>query len=123
MIQEELHLIETADTETIALWKVTNNPSNKNQSIFLTHGTFSDKRICLGIAKHFAELGYTCWIMEWRNHGKSPEVTKKFNFETIAIYDLKTVFDYFFKDLKISKIHLYFCIAILGKSGLLFIMM
>ena len=89
MIKEELHLIKTADEETIALWKVTNTLSNKNQHIFLTHGTFSDKRICLGIAKYFAELDYTCWIMEWRNHGASPRTDKAFNFETIGLLDVQ----------------------------------
>jgi len=104
MIQEELHLIETADTETIALWKVTNNPSNKNQSIFLTHGTFSDKRICLGIAKHFAELGYTCWIMEWRNHGASHKTNKAFNFETIGLFDIKAALHHLRNNLGIEKV-------------------
>ena len=104
MIKEYLILLETADNEKIAVWKVFNSKKAINKNIFLTHGTFSNKKICLGISKYLAKLGYSCYIMEWRNHGKSLTTKKKFNFETIALYDLKTVFTYFFEDLKMISI-------------------
>jgi predicted alpha/beta hydrolase len=64
----------------------------------LTHGTFSNRKICDGIASHLTEKGFTCWIMEWRNHGKSSKTKQDFNFETIAKYDLKSTLDYLFEN-------------------------
>ncbi len=42
--------------------------------------------------------------MEWRNHGESDKTNKKFNLETIALLDIKSVFIYLLEDLKIKKI-------------------
>ncbi len=104
MINEELLKLKTNDYEHIALWKISGSKSELNKSIFLTHGAFSDRKICSKISRYFVNLGYTCWIMEWRNHGKSSKVKKKFNFETIAKYDIKTAFEYFFETLNIKNI-------------------
>jgi predicted alpha/beta hydrolase len=105
MISTSVTLLNTDDKEKIALWTIFNNKKDIGQSIFLTHGTFSNKNICLGIAHYLAEAGYCCYVMEWRNHGESLPTTKKFNFETIALYDLKTVFKYLFEELKLPSIH------------------
>ena len=105
MLKEELELIKTEDGEQIALWKIQSTDLQNQANVFLTHGTFSDKRICLGIAKYLAVFGYTCWIMEWRNHGASPSTTNKFNFETIGLYDVKAAFNYLSKVLKITNLH------------------
>ena len=101
MITEDLVLLNTADNEKIAVWKVLDRKKSNNKNIFLTHGAFSNKMVCLGISKYLAEFGYTCYIMEWRNHGDSIRTNKNFNFETIAVYDLKTVFTYLFDQLNI----------------------
>jgi predicted alpha/beta hydrolase len=53
---------------------------------------------------YLAEKGFTCWIMEWRNHGKSSKSNQNFNFETIAKFDFKSTFDFLFIDQKIKKI-------------------
>lgn len=103
MIKEELIALETEDHVKIALWKIYTVTSSKN--IFLTHGTFSDKKIVLGIAEYFANLGYTCWIMEWRNHGNSSKTTQKFNFETISSFEIKTTFNYLINTLQLKGIH------------------
>ena len=102
-IKEELIELETEDLLKISLWKIYTEDNFKN--IFLTHGTFSDKKILLGIAKYFANLGYTCWIMEWRNHGNSAKINKKFNLETISNFDIKTTFTYLIKKLYIKNLH------------------
>jgi predicted alpha/beta hydrolase len=104
MYKEELIKIATADLEKIAVWKIYDDERINNLNIFLTHGTFSNRKICIGIAKYFASIGYTCWIMEWRNHGESSKTTKKFNFETIALFDIKAVLEYLFEELKISEL-------------------
>lgn len=104
MYKETLLKLETEDAETIALWKVTHPEKDNQKHIFLTHGTFSDKRICLGISTYLVDLGYTCWIMEWRNHGASEPTKKKFNFETIALFDFKAAFKYLFEKEKIANL-------------------
>jgi predicted alpha/beta hydrolase len=104
MYKEELIKVTTIDLENIALWKVFDDEKTNGDNIFLTHGTFSDRKICMGIANYFASQGYVCWIMEWRNHGESSKVKQKFNFETVALFDIKAVFNYLFEELKINKI-------------------
>lgn len=42
--------------------------------------------------------------MEWRNHGKSSRTKRKFNFETVAKYDLKSTFQFLFGTLKLKSI-------------------
>jgi len=102
-MKEELLNIETKDGELIALWKLSSKDiSEKN--IFLTHGTFSNRKICDGIASYLTKKGFTCWIMEWRNHGKSSKSEQKFNFETIAKYDLKSTFDFLFDNQNLKNI-------------------
>lgn len=81
------------------------NPEiNSKKHIFITHGTFSNRKICSGIAEYLIEQGFICWIMEWRNHGKSSKAQKKFDFETIAKYDLKSTFEFLFNDQNIKNI-------------------
>jgi predicted alpha/beta hydrolase len=104
MYKEELIKVQTMDLESIALWKVFDDKSIDGNNIFLTHGTFSDRNICKGIVVYFASQGYTCWIMEWRNHGDSSRTKQEFNFETVALFDVKAVFEYLFEELKINKI-------------------
>lgn len=103
--QEELIKIKTEGEEFIALWKIFSPENDSDQHIFLSHGTFSDRRICLSIAEYFAEKNYTCWIMEWRNHGSSSPSNKKINFENIATDDYPIVFEYLFNQLNINKIN------------------
>jgi predicted alpha/beta hydrolase len=88
---------------SIALWKL-NSEEVTDKHIFITHGTFSNRKVCDGIASFFTEKGYTCWIMEWRSHGKSSKSNGKFNFETIAKYDLKSTFEFLFDNQNLSSI-------------------
>ncbi len=104
MRNEELIKLDIGVDEHIALWKISNEVSDTNLNIFLTHGTFSNRKVCMGIADFLVEKGYTCWIMEWRNHGDSSRINSKFNFETIAKEDIKIAFDYLFDVQKIQKI-------------------
>ena len=119
MLTENLKLVTTKDKVKIAVWEIFDNDkthplsdetANKRQNIFLTHGTFSDKKTCLRIAKYLATLGHTCYIMEWRGHGNSAvsnNITSKaaFNFETVATYDFSATFRYLFDDLKLDNLH------------------
>lgn len=109
MITESLALVTTKDNVQIAIWKVIDSekdsPVTRGQNVLLTHGTFSDKRVCLGMAGYLAKLGHTCYIMEWRGHGDSSKPKDKFNFETIATYDFEATFDYLFDELKLENLH------------------
>ncbi len=106
-MKEQLHHIKTSDNENIALWKL--SPINDlKKHIFLTHGAFSNRKTFTGITTFLCERGYTCWIMEWRNHGESSKSTKKFNLETVANYDMQSTFQYLFKTIKLDRID---CIA------------
>jgi predicted alpha/beta hydrolase len=75
-----------------------------DKHIFFTHGTFSNRKVCDGIASYLTERGFTCWIMEWRNHGKSSKTTENFNIETIAKFDMKSTFDFLFNNQKLKNI-------------------
>ncbi len=77
----------------------------KAQNVLLTHGTFSDKKACLRIAGYLAKLGHHCYIMEWRDHGHSSAPKDKFNFETVATYDLDATFRYLFDELELDNLH------------------
>lgn len=109
MITETLKLVATEDGEQIAIWKIFDNAKNsaiaKRQNILLTHGTFSDKRVCLGIANYLAKRGHSCYIMEWRGHGHSPIPKVKFNFETVALYDFNATLHYLFDELQLDNLH------------------
>lgn len=104
MIREECIYLRTQDDVAIALWKIYVR-QHTGKHIFLTHGTFSDRRICITIARYFAKKGYVCWIMEWRNHGKSAAGKSRFDFETIALFDMKAVFSYLTQRLHIRNLH------------------
>ncbi|EPP5065257.1 alpha/beta fold hydrolase, partial [Acinetobacter baumannii] len=51
-IHKELHILETDDHVEFALWKVAKSENTliKKEAIFLSHGAFSDKTVCMGIA-------------------------------------------------------------------------
>lgn len=110
MITERLKLVASKDDAQIAIWKVfdsaiKDSPIVKGQNVLLTHGTFSDKRVCLGIAHYLATRGHSCYIMEWRGHGDSSVPNATFNFETVALYDLDATLHYLFNELKLDNLH------------------
>ena len=119
MMTENLKLVTTKDNVKIAVWEIfdsekthqlsnvhaNNDTTNKGQNIFLTHGTFSDKKTCLRIAEYLAGLGHHCYIMEWRGHGASSIPKDKFNFETVATYDFAATFDYLLNELTLTHLH------------------
>ncbi|MEO0470044.1 MAG: alpha/beta fold hydrolase [Bacteroidota bacterium] len=71
----------------------------------MTHGTFSDRKICMGIATWMAEHGYTSWILEWREHGASSKSPDPFHFEEIARLDLPLVFSYLKDTQKVNDVY------------------
>jgi len=70
----------------------------------LTHGTFSDRKVCMGISEFLVKEGYTCWILEWRNHGESSIINEPYNFERIGKEDVEKALDYLFTVEKLEQI-------------------
>jgi len=103
MIQEQIHIPFKKD-KTLALWKVYNEKALEGKNIFLTHGTFSNRKICLGISEFLVNYGYTCWILEWRNHGESSRIEEPYNFEIIGKEDIRTAFEFLFLNEKIEQL-------------------
>ncbi|MBT4443943.1 MAG: alpha/beta hydrolase [Oceanospirillaceae bacterium] len=97
--------IYSDDGVRLSLWKIEPISTNSDTNVFLTHGAFSNKDICFGIAKYLAERNITCWILEWRSHGSSENYAKSFDFETIALYDMKAAFDYLIHNVKLKSFH------------------
>lgn len=79
---------------SLALWKIYEDNLPKKGDVFLTHGTFSDKRVCRGIATFLANKGYHAWILEWREHGSSGGNDRPFNFESIGLEDIPAALGY-----------------------------
>lgn len=106
-INKKLHILETEDRGEFALWEISNRKDSltKKEAIFLSHGAFSDKTVCMGIAGYLASHGYVCFILEWRGHGASPKTHVPFNFETVALYEYKAAFNYICNHLNISSLH------------------
>lgn len=90
---------------SLALWKIFEEDQPEKGHVFLTHGTFSDKRVCRGIASFLANHGYACWILEWREHGKSGGNGRPFNFESIGLEDIPAALAYLKEEQKIEKLH------------------
>ncbi len=88
----------------LALWKVSSGNSQSDKNIFLTHGTFSNKKVCLGISEYLINKGYTCWVLEWRNHGHSSKIEGVYNFERIGKEDVQRAFEYLFKEINLPPI-------------------
>lgn len=88
----------------LALWKICGDNQKKGKNVFLTHGTFSNRKICMGISEFLVKNGYTCWILEWRNHGDSSKMNGPYNFETIGKEEVTTALDYLFEIERLEQI-------------------
>lgn len=94
MIRQEKIILDTEDHAQFALWKISDPERSAERHVLMIHGTFSDKRICLKFAEYLVEYGYICWILEWRGHGSSPQYHGNYNFETVALYEIKSAVKY-----------------------------
>ena len=103
MIQEQIDLNFQNDKK-LALWKLSSSNCQADKNVFLTHGTFSDKKVCLGIGEYLVGKGYNCWVLEWRNHGSSSRTEGHCSFEMIGKEDMQRAFDYLFNEVNLEKI-------------------
>jgi oxygen-independent coproporphyrinogen-3 oxidase len=56
--------------------------------VVLTHGTFSNGRICFRLARYLAENGFDCWVLELRGHGDSERLVPRPDFEAFGLLDV-----------------------------------
>jgi len=56
--------------------------------VVLTHGTFSNGRICSRLAEYLAENGFDCWVLELRGHGESQGNVPNPDFEAFGLFDV-----------------------------------
>lgn len=108
MLSESEIAVATDDAVRLSLWRLRDeavSPREGTRDIFLTHGTFSDRRICQGIAKHLASLGYTCWTLEWRGHGNSAEGVAAYDFETVAKHDITAALEHLVRKERVRRLH------------------
>jgi len=96
--------VQIKDEATLALWKYDAEENEVGKNVFLTHGTFSNKKICLGITEYLLSHGYTCWVLEWRCHGESAKMKDPGNFEKLGKEDLELGLRYLFDVVKIKKL-------------------
>jgi predicted alpha/beta hydrolase len=102
-MREELIFVKAKDQVQVALWKYSKKENSSN--ILMIHGTFSDRKVFSLAVNYFVEQGYNCWVMEWRNHGLSDKVKSKFDFETVAHFDLKAVMDHLIYEERVRYFH------------------
>ena len=103
MREQQINIL-TEDDESVALWRFSSFQHQSTQHVFLSHGTFSNRKVCTGIAEFLTECGYTCWLLEWRNHGSSPPAKTKFTFETVGKYDFTAALNYIFTQEKVDRL-------------------
>lgn len=63
-------------------------------AVILTHGTFSNGKLCLKLARHLADAGFDCWVLDWRGHGQSESDTGHCDYEQLAIRDVEAAVDH-----------------------------
>lgn len=103
-MDKRYHLIPVNPTTQIALWEIKCREKPSDKHIFLTHGTFSNRKVLNGIVDYLTKQHYTCWVLEWRNHGASPKTNNSsFDFEDLAKEEIKTVFDFLITEQRIRK--------------------
>lgn len=89
-VRSERHQLSALDGLELGWWRIfdTEKCQAEPRHMFMTHGTFSDRRICLKMARAWAELGHVAWILEWRGHGGSAKPTQAYDMEDVAKLDV-----------------------------------
>jgi pimeloyl-ACP methyl ester carboxylesterase len=80
------HSAVTQDGVELALERFTGSV-HRRYPVLLTHGTFSNGRICSRLAHHLAESGFDAWVLELRGHGRSRAPEAGASFEAFGLYD------------------------------------
>ena len=57
--------------------------------VVLTHGTFSNARLCDQLARFLQETGFDCWVLEWPEHGQSARGGPPWSYEQLALHEVR----------------------------------
>jgi len=93
-MEEVCHKLYKEDDTYLALWEYKKEVAKNAGTVFLNHGTYSNRKIMIGITEYLVRHGYHCWILEWPEHGKSSMASYPYDFETIGRDDFKLAIDY-----------------------------
>ena len=95
MIACEQQPLRARDGVALGWWRVTDarQIAAEPRHLLLTHGTFSDRRVCMTLARAWAAQGHVAWILEWRGHGSSERVSEPYDMETVAERDVPAALD------------------------------
>lgn len=90
MIACEQQSLRAPDGVDLGWWRVAHSTrlAARPRHLLLTHGTFSDRRVCMSLARAWAAQGHVAWILEWRGHGSSEPVADAYDMETVAQHDI-----------------------------------
>lgn len=88
-------LLKTPDGSSFAIWTISQGHASEGKElVLLSHGAFSNKKVCMGLARFIARAGFECSILEWRNHGASADSKQYFDFETIGCNEFLAAFEF-----------------------------
>jgi predicted alpha/beta hydrolase len=83
-----LEFVPTADGLRLAVHRI---GDRGGIPVVLSHGTFSNRRSCMGLAAFLAKQGYECWVSEWRGHGASSCPDRPHSFDDVAMLDVPAI--------------------------------
>ncbi|MGH7307240.1 MAG: alpha/beta fold hydrolase [Candidatus Rokuibacteriota bacterium] len=79
--------VTTTDGVELALTRFSGE-TTRPVPVVLTHGTFSNARICGRLAAHLATHGFDCWVLELRGRGESQQKISNPTFEDFGVFDV-----------------------------------
>ena len=85
--------VVTADAIELALTRFVGK-TTRPVPVVLTHGTFSNGRICSRLAEYLAENGFDCWVLDLRGHGESQRTVPNPSFEAFGLFDVPATLEF-----------------------------
>ncbi len=79
--------VKTTDSVELALTRFAGE-TTRPVPVVLTHGTFSNARICGRLAAYLAGYGFDCWVLELRGRGESQRKISNPTFEDFGLFDV-----------------------------------
>ncbi|HSP78140.1 MAG TPA: alpha/beta hydrolase [Myxococcaceae bacterium] len=87
-VEEEVFNASTSDGAKLALRRLRGRGA-ASHPVLLSHGTFSNGRVCLKLANFLREQGFDCWVLDWRGHGLSDKAAAGVSYEELALRDVE----------------------------------
>jgi len=88
-LEEHEEIAPTSDGAKLTLHRIAAHGSRSSfPPVILTHGTFSNGKLCRSLGRHLAEQGFESWIVDWRGHGASPAGPAPLDYERLALAEV-----------------------------------